>query len=65
MINCHINLKASCLSQTFFQVAAENVCALTLIIIKQKVKIIDFQTICNSIDHVYCLLLQHVILTAQ
>ena len=49
----------------FFQVAAENVCALTLIIIKQKVKIIDFQTICNSIDHVYCLLLQHVILTAQ
>ena len=29
--NCHINLKVSCWSQDFFQLAVENVCALFLI----------------------------------
>ena len=39
----------------FLLLVVENVCALTLIcdqdLIKQKVKIIDFKTICNSLDY--------------
>ena len=39
----------------FLLLVVENVCALTLIcdqdLIKQKVKIVDFKTICNSLDY--------------
>ena len=54
-VNCHINLKVSYWSKTFFsqlwKMFVHSLRSCDEDLIKQKMKIIDFQTISNSIDY--------------